>query len=142
MRVMEAVILWARFHRVTGVEVGQVPLLVVSALILITLPARQAERSVLFRAMADIAPLWVWAAAVSFALVIQVIAILTRRVWLHRWALGLAASWWFTVAVMLYFVTSIILTPMIYASIGLSAFWRVADLAVREVTRDGGVLDG
>jgi hypothetical protein len=52
--------------------------------------------------------------------------------------LGLTASWWFLVALLIWQSGSTWLTPAVYSCIGFSALFRVAEMAFREAAaRDG-----
>lgn len=129
--VIDAFFDWHRRHNVTGVEVMHIPLLAISIIVLAN--AGQRERAVgLFHALDVLVPLDLWAAALAFVAVTLFMSLMLQRLWLHRWMLGLTASWWFLVALLIWKSGSTWLTPSIYTSIGLSALYRVAEQSFRE----------
>lgn len=125
---------WMADHRVTGVEVGHIPLLLLTAYILFTL--NPALRHVgLFGRMSDVVRMEAWAGAITVIAVVMAVALTFKRWALHRWALGMTATWWFALAVMVWAQSSTWLFPAILVSIGMSALWRVADTALRDTQR-------
>lgn len=137
MQLIDRFFAWHRKHHVTGVEAMHIPLLVISVIVLSSLDQQVRARG-LFRSLDQIAPLMVWALALLTIAVTLLMSLLTYRTGVQRWMLGLTASWWFLVSLLIWQSGSTWLTPAVYSCIGVSALFRVAEQSFREVTtRDG-----
>ena len=125
---------WHRRHHVTGVEILHFPLLIVSVLLLSAISARPTP-SPLIRTMESAMPLWMWGALLLTTAALLMLSLVFNRRQMHRWSLAAAASWWFTATFLVWHIGLTFvsfLSASIYLFIGLSAWWRIAELAMRE----------
>jgi hypothetical protein len=123
----QAVVIWARRHRVSAHEWMQGGLLIWWAVVIMTTP-----ESAFYHQLTAVAPLWVWAATAAGIALVMVLGIVLNNRHVLAASLMLKAAWWLTIAVLTYRATHTFLAASAFTVISLAAVIRYAELQVDE----------
>ncbi len=127
---VERLIVFLSSHGFSAFDALMIPFHVLFASIMLVTSEDAIRASPVYSRIAQAAPIWLWA-----ALLIGMSACITTGIIFNWWLVArfsyvLVAAWWFAIGGLVYVAATTLLSPSVYALIGVVCLYRQAEIAV------------
>lgn len=127
---VERLIAYLSARAFTSFSVLMIPFHILFAIIMLMTPQAHIDASPVYSRLTDMLPVEAYAAWLILMALAIMVGILRQWWAVARMAYTIIAFWWFLIAVLVYQAATTLLSPAVYALIGVVCLYRQAEIAV------------